>query len=228
MTRLEGSPRAVVITRDGMPVTGKVHPGDTSSVIGEFHRLAPYSLDHGTRWEGYAIVPAPVADVWPDESREGDAFDTFGQSTREGIARTARYVMRDHGHPPINLKGKLTDDEEMTADNCAACALTGYLPSWVITDRTAEGIADPYAAGPCVGWERTYVEAGKRIPEVWRDAFHASLADTDNLRWRAALARSIRTYGAPGARPETLALALTIGADGMPVEGSATDAGVTR
>jgi hypothetical protein len=215
-------PQPVVIVRDGMPVTGRVHPGDSMSVIGELHRLTPMSADWAMRWEGYAIVPAPVGDVWPDESREGDAFDAFGQHTREGIARNARYQFHDHGHAPIDLKGELTEDDEMTADNCSACALTGYLPAWVIADRTREGMTDPHAGGPNVAWERTYVEAGKRIPAEWADAFHASLEDSSNLRWRACLARSIRTYGAPGAHPHTLALALTIGADGQPVEDSLT------
>lgn len=67
-------------------------------------------------------------------------------------------------------------------DNCGACALLD----------TSDPDGPNYA-----GWGRVYVESGRPIPEVWRDAFSREL-NSDNKPYANALATSLATFGHPG------------------------------
>ena len=72
------------------------------------------------------------------------------------------------------------DRSRLEVDNCGKCALT-------------HGDED----GPnYAGWARLYIEAGRVIPEQWRDAFQREL-DSDNKAYANALRRSIATFGEP-------------------------------
>lgn len=167
-----------VILRDGNPVSGRVHQSDLSA-LGEFHRIASYSLDHAVRFEGYRL--APVLDV-----------DTWGPETRVRFAREARYALRDHGHETEFVDAA---DEKLTRENCGACALDGY-------GAHADGDTAPLAPN-YAGWARIYVKAGMRVREEWHAGFLAELED-ENERYREALHRDVRTFGVLGSVPVPL------------------------
>jgi hypothetical protein len=155
------------LTRDGRPVSGRVYPSD-NGVLVELHRVQSMSFDWAIRYEGYGVGETE-ADVWPaDEARE--------------LARTARRMMRDHGDP--EGQGHRNADD-MTRENCGACALAGYGAS------DEEGPLGPNYAG----WARVYVQSGTRVPPEWHEAFLAELATPDSARYVTALSRDIRTFG---------------------------------
>lgn len=84
-----------------------------------------------------------------------------------------------HEHP-----SKETD--RLVLDNCAACALEG------------RGAMDD---GPNFsGWHLIYVQAQRRIPAQWADAFHRFLSGPPGL-YRNNVQRWIRALGMPGVEP---------------------------
>ncbi len=105
-----------------------------------------------------------------------------GHDTAKYLRINARFKLENH-----RCSSTLRDrggEELVVRDNCGACALNGWAP---VVD---EGPAHPNYAG----WARLYVQAGKGIPAVFREAFEDERV-TDGP-YAAGLARDIATFGA--------------------------------
>lgn len=172
-----------VVTRDGLPISGRVHTGELGA-MGELIRAQPMSCDWAMRHEGYAVAEL------------ADAGATWSTDERLELARTARGLFRRHEHPDTF---ETADDERMCRENCGACALAGY---GAHDDDGTAPLAPNYA-----GWARAYVQAGKRIPPEWVDGFRAELSSS-NGRYADALATDVRTFGAAGIPGADLATVL--------------------
>jgi len=90
----------------------------------------------------------------------------------------------------ISLLSRHDHDGTGTAlerQNCGACVLNGYGDKKLML----EGL-------PCQpnysGWARVYVQAGKTIPEKYREAFILELT-SENARYREALLQDIKSNG---------------------------------
>jgi hypothetical protein len=98
---------------------------------------------------------------------------------------TARGLFR-HEHGTEEFRD--AEEEDLVRTNCGACRLTGYLP---VPDGDEPDVPpEPNYAG----WERAYVEAGRPIPAVFREAFEDARVDK-NRAYAAGLARDIATFG---------------------------------
>ncbi len=110
------------------------------------------------------------------------------EEAKQHRAMARQAFKHDHEEPIVeNWDG----EEQLTRENCGACALEGFEP--------LPGTEDDQDAPPepnHADWTRIYVEAGRPIPEVCRTAFEDKRANAHgNARHAAALARSIVTFG---------------------------------
>lgn len=78
-------------------------------------------------------------------------------------------------------------DRALVRENCQACCLEGY-------DSETETFRKTTLGPNVANWQRDYVEAGRVIPAIWRDAFY-SYRESDNVLWMKALELSIATFG---------------------------------
>jgi hypothetical protein len=161
------TPGAAQVTRDGKPVSPIL--ASTDEAFGWLLGHQPMSTDWAIRYEGYAVERIP-AEPWTNEETE-----------RAQLRYMAAAAFR-HGHSNTFHDA---DDEELTRDNCGACALAGY------GEHETDGILQPNYCN----WARDYVEAGRPIPARWRPAFHAVLNADDNPAHHDALLRSLATWG---------------------------------
>jgi hypothetical protein len=163
------TPGAAHVTRDGKPASPIL--ANTDEAFGWLLGHQPMSTDWAIRYEGYAVERIP-AEPWTNEETE-----------RAQLRYMAAAAFR-HGH---SNTFRDADDEELTRDNCGACALAGW------GEQAAEngGPRRPAYAN----WGRVYVEASRPIPARWRTAFHAVLNADDNPAHHDALLRSLATWG---------------------------------
>jgi hypothetical protein len=157
-----------IITRDGRPTYGRYTSEDTARHELLFNRQGQ-SVDWAMKHEGWGILEVPAA-RWPDlEARE--------------LRAQARHLLTAHDRHGSSVLERV---------NCGACVLGGYQPS----DKSLR--TDGHNArkdGPnYAGWARIYVQAGKRIPSGWKDAFYAEVNDTDNESYAAGLRKDISTW----------------------------------
>jgi hypothetical protein len=155
---------AAQVTRDGRPVSPLLASADEA--FGWLLGHQSMSTDWAIRYEGYGVEPVP-AEPWTDEEA----------ARLRGMAVA---VFR-HGHGVIFRDD---DDEDLTRENCGACALEGW------GEHATEGIFQPNYCN----WARVFVEAGHAIPARWRTGFHAVLNAEDNPGHRVALLRSLATW----------------------------------
>jgi hypothetical protein len=166
MTTTTRAPRgAAQVTRDGKPVSPIL--ANTDEAFGWLLDHQPMSTDWAIRYEGYAVERMPAEPWTPAEAV--NVRDIAEAAFRHDHSR----IFRD------------ADDEELTRDNCGACALDGY------GEHHTDGILQPNYSN----WARVYVEALRPIPARWRPAFHAVLNAEDNSRHHDALLRSLATFG---------------------------------
>lgn len=160
-----------VITRDGAPVTG-ILPTEID-VLAWFHRHTSQSMDYALRYAGYAVT-----------TLAGHAAEPRHLLAQRKLRRDAAYALTNHADPQ-----GCRDD--LTRDNCEACALTGYGEH----NEAGHGYWAPNTAR----WARTYVEAGRPIPEKWRRAFIADMNETNDAgeptSYAEELCRDIATFG---------------------------------
>lgn len=156
---------AARVTRDGRPVSPLL--ANTDEAFGWLLHHQPMSTDWATHYEGYAVERIPVQPWAPAEAVD--------------VRNIADAAFR-HGHPNAFRDA---DDEQVTRENCGACALDGY------GEHNTDGITQPNYCN----WTRVYVETGQAIPGRWRPAFHAVLNATDNPGHHDALLRSLATFG---------------------------------
>lgn len=90
--------------------------------------------------------------------------------------RIAVHLLTQHDHPA-------RFNDQLTRENCGACALNGYHP------RGEKRTFINYA-----GWARVYIQAGKAIPNNLFLAFMAELA-SDNRLYADGLRDDIKHYG---------------------------------
>lgn len=76
--------------------------------------------------------------------------------------------------------------------SCGTCALLGYEPRGGWDDGYSVKRDGPNYAG----WQRAYVQAGRRIPAKWRVAF--SREEPDYAPYWECLGRDLVTFGHPG------------------------------
>lgn len=77
--------------------------------------------------------------------------------------------------------------------NCSACCLGGYQPSKLSDSELAEH--DVRTDGPNVAaWALDYVAAGRQVPKKWLPAFRRDFVESDNPRYAAVIARTIRYW----------------------------------
>jgi hypothetical protein len=109
--------------------------------------------------------------------------DHWSDLERAQLRRIAPQMFR-HDHPQqIYPKS----DRALTRENCQACCLEGY-------DSETESFRKTRSGPNVSNWQRDYVQAGRPIPEIWRDAFY-SYRESDNERWKEALELDIATFG---------------------------------
>lgn len=157
--------RPVRVLRDGEPVS-PILP-DRDAAMGWLLGHQPMSTDWAMRHEGYTVAPVEV-EPWPDEEAKAHAL-------------SARQTLR-HGHMP---RFDSPEDEHLTRENCAACAIEGYGEG---TDDGSRFLSPNHCA-----WERVLVEAHRPIRRRYYRAFIESLNGDD--RYAEALRRSVATYG---------------------------------
>ena len=105
------------------------------------------------------------------------------------LRKSARRMFFEDGW---HNRGGCKKEGQLGRENCGPCVLLGYEPrggGWS-DGRRVRRDGPNYA-----GWARWYVEAGRFVPESWRDAFERQRQRADNPGYVNALERSIATFG---------------------------------
>lgn len=144
---------------------------------------------YGTEQERLTFERAYPDDVLYEHRR---VYEPWGAEEAEQQKRMAiQLVLGDEWH----RSGACRRGEVWERMSCTTCALLGYEPPG--------GWGDGYSVdrdGPnWGGWQRAYVQAGRRIPAKWREVF---VQEGDNQAYYDALGQDIVTYGHPGFEEE--------------------------
>lgn len=107
----------------------------------------------------------------------------------DNLGRQAERLFKHDRH------GRLVLERE----NCSGCVLQGYQSSEEAReakrDKTGSMVLVDRDGPNYAGWERAYVQTGRRIQLRWAPAFVAALDDPENPAYAAALLKDINTFG---------------------------------
>lgn len=145
------------VKHDGKPIVG---PLDENGAFAFLLHHQGQSVSYALTYGGYTIEEIQP---WSDDEAKRYANQARG--------------LFNHGHAGYW--------DEMTRDNCGACALEG----WRESDEEGD-LAPNYG-----GWARAYVEAQRWIPDRWRAAYESDQLHGDNPAYSVALARSVAYFG---------------------------------